>query len=869
MSFLTMKKYPIDTTGESQDNRVASEKHIVSPSYNVIVPIHAPFFQESLIVRYGGTRLTPGTDFQFSDLDEDATRASNKSVYTMIVLKRQDIQGEIILDYQTYGDVNYAGVLAKYIELILKDNRGIDWKNIFNKPEAYPPIYHGHHVKDLRGIWPIVIELQEIKKAIEFLRYKGNMKLRGEIFNHIAALNEKFDRFRDVVDKSIDLAEMKREIINNLSTIVGSPQTLFEESKTTTFIGSILDLPIIGNLTNVGKEGLEHYFVLNNSGAQTSTRTFMEALSNLFVAKGFDHPQVKSFLASADDTAKVSAYSRTVGFDRETFNGFFRQEFYLRVLKGAEELFVSAERYFGKTKIGSVTKEWVISVLKNTIADKVERANLKREILSEVSSTTAREVNARLNERLSNFTISWTNITNKPTFTTAWGEITDKPSLYPTRWDMVTNKPNMDDYASWRVLLAKEHVVNGDYTTRLNKEVVVTAQTNLSEVMSTNANYDILFTNVKNDVPEYNVGKSVLLKSFGTTQKSNHRMLIDVVRGVIYFKYSGSFVPMKLDYSYIGNKPQFFPTHWDQIEGKPANLQVAAVTWDNLTGKPSTFPTTWNDIQDKPTKFSTTWNDVSGKPTTFPSSWNDISGKPTSFPVSWATITDKPSSFPVNWNDIRGKPVIPSGIVSWPEITNKPQTFPTNWNNVESKPNWLNETRNNHDFLEPEFKLESNRKHYQLRLPELFSSTVGVVKCWTMSLVGFGIDGEGGYGIQLKDCFIPLDTTPYGRRICHVKAIKLHDGDYGHILLISGYLMMENGSDADSYFTREYKSSIRKIDKVYTSVGAFRGVESIVFVEGSRAHHYFLSDKDQQPIVGVRVEGRDNQMIDTINRLTW
>lgn len=242
MNFMPLKKYEVDITGANPDNRVMEERHQVSPTYNIIIPVHAPFFQESLVVTYNGKRLVPNTDYQFDDLDVTATQKSNKSVYTTIVLKRQDIQGEIWLNYQTYGDGNYAGVVAKYIELIMKDNRKINWSEIFNKPSAYPPTYHEHHVKDIRGIWPIVLELQAIKQAIEYLRYKGNTKLKKEIFELITNLNDKFDRYRDVVEKSLDLTEMKAAIrdaaqetvdgaFDNIKTKFAQISTEFEELK--------------------------------------------------------------------------------------------------------------------------------------------------------------------------------------------------------------------------------------------------------------------------------------------------------------------------------------------------------------------------------------------------------------------------------------------------------------------------------------------------------------------------------------------------------------------------------------------------------------------------------------------------------------
>lgn len=212
LNFLNGQKYPVDKTGVSPDNRVASEKHDVSPTYNVIVPVHAPFFAESMIVRFGSQRLVKDTDYKFDDLDSDASEVSNKPVYTTIVLTRNDIQGEVILDYQTYGLSNYAGVIAKYIKMFLEDNRGIDFNNLFNVPDKFPPIYHLHHVKDIVGIWPIILELQLIKQAIENLRYKGNVKFRAEIFEHITRLNEKFDNYRTMVADALELAELKATI---------------------------------------------------------------------------------------------------------------------------------------------------------------------------------------------------------------------------------------------------------------------------------------------------------------------------------------------------------------------------------------------------------------------------------------------------------------------------------------------------------------------------------------------------------------------------------------------------------------------------------------------------------------------------------
>lgn len=271
MNFLNGQKYPVDKTGTSQDNRVASEKHDVSPTYNVIVPVHAPFFAESMIVRFGSRTLVKDVDYKFDDLDPDASEATNKSVYTTIVLTRNDIQGEIILDYQTYGLSNYAGVIAKYIKMFLEDNRGIDFRNLFNVPDKFPPIYHLHHVKDIVGIWPIILELQLIKQAIENLRYKGNVKFRAEIFEHITRLNEKFDNYRTMVSDALDLTELK-------ATIRDEAQKLVQQS-----FGNINS-----ELTQIRMEHMGNYWLQLIDGYVLGTKASQDGIrSNDFESSGW------------------------------------------------------------------------------------------------------------------------------------------------------------------------------------------------------------------------------------------------------------------------------------------------------------------------------------------------------------------------------------------------------------------------------------------------------------------------------------------------------------------------------------------------------------------------------------------------------
>ena len=98
------------------------------------------------------------------------------------------------------------------------------------------------------------------------------------------------------------------------------------------------------------------------------------------------------------------------------------------------------------------------------------------------------------------------------------------------------------------------------------------------------------------------------------------------------------------------------------------------VTWDDILGKPESYPTSWEQISNIPTEFSTTWDKVSGKPSTYPAAWGEIQDKPESFPASWNSVSGKPDTFPTTWEKIQGKPE--NFPVSWDSVTGKPETYP-------------------------------------------------------------------------------------------------------------------------------------------------------------------------------------------------
>lgn len=619
MNFMPLKKYEVDVTGSNPDNRVMEERHQVSPTYNIIIPVHAPFFQESLVVTYNGKRLVPNTDYQFDDLDVTATQKSNKSVYTTIVLKRQDIQGEIWLNYQTYGDGNYAGVVAKYIELIMKDNRKINWSEIFNKPSAYPPTYHEHHVKDIRGIWPIVLELQAIKQAIEYLRYKGNTKLKKEIFELITNLNDKFDRYRDVVEKSLDLTEMKAAIrdaaqetvdgaFDNIKTKFAQISTEFEELKK------------------------QHGFELNQ---QSLTQIFNGLNSQI------------------DQLVSQRLNAHQVPWSKVT---------------GKPDFSLSWENITNKPDL--FDGEW------NSLKNKPTTFATRWDMIGAKPTTFPTTWDDVANKPTS-YPSDWNSLRNIPFYLpSSWKkkphDITTSPTVYGyygVGGDQLGSRTG-GSYIYTTLRGGPSELSRSGERVVLHE---IPGEDSLAVERLTDANKGLVWLRPKRGVgvnsngwvPQKIDWENILNKpsSFGTGETGGTGDVsisrIPELKDRYNFATTLDTEPGKRTGQYVLSlKPLFPVSTTNPAISLSINKETGQLSWYDRgpNGETGSLKTHWNDIIDKPSYLPTHWTSIQGKPNLFSGSYSDLTNKPTSFPTNWSDIRNVPNSFPVNWNEVQNKP---------------------------------------------------------------------------------------------------------------------------------------------------------------------------------------------------------------------
>lgn len=181
--------YPFDPTGESNDNLIVKESHIISPpdytDYYFVVPSVGPFFEHNLKVQHwpSGRILVNGVDFILSYKFLGASRATAKPVYGAISILDRVLSGVLEVTYQTLGgpwtiDESKA---AELLSNVSSNPRRTTWEQVVELPHAFPVIDHEWDLVDMVG----ASELRDaIDRITDTLLDQGGSGAVGE--NHAA-----------------------------------------------------------------------------------------------------------------------------------------------------------------------------------------------------------------------------------------------------------------------------------------------------------------------------------------------------------------------------------------------------------------------------------------------------------------------------------------------------------------------------------------------------------------------------------------------------------------------------------------------------------------------------------------------------------
>ena len=183
-------------------------------------------------------------------------------------------------------------------------------------------------------------------------------------------------------------------------------------------------------------------------------------------------------------------------------------------------------------------------------------------------------------------------------------------------------------------------------------------------------------------------------------------------------KYKGVDIDQAIEFSKehadidkkLSEKAELLHTHkLSDITG----LSDLRVSWDNIIGKPETFPCDGSCGGSGDSGGNNSGNSGEGGVVSGTISWGNITGKPSSFTPSAHThvITDLSNigDLKVDWSNITGKPENLGSSnntpVSWETILNKPNTFTPSshthiWDDIENKPTVYTPASHRHNVSE-------------------------------------------------------------------------------------------------------------------------------------------------------------------------
>lgn len=145
MNYPIIRDYKLDINREFEVNKVPNEQYVLRDEQNVFVPLHAPFFSDSLVLRDDkGRELIKGTDYRIFRMMGSLSAMCAQSVAALVEILNPNLK-TLYMDYHAVGSSPlFDRSLIELINSAANDTRLIKWKNIHNKPVVFDPKFHTH-----------------------------------------------------------------------------------------------------------------------------------------------------------------------------------------------------------------------------------------------------------------------------------------------------------------------------------------------------------------------------------------------------------------------------------------------------------------------------------------------------------------------------------------------------------------------------------------------------------------------------------------------------------------------------------------------------------------------------------------------------
>lgn len=185
-------RYEFDKSGENPDNLVANESHVLHDrEKRILQPRHAHFYINSVVITDKATgSVVPRSSYFFDDFSQEVAELTGKGAAGYIVIADSTVSKNVTVTYQAVGgQFTNADVvqLQRNLANLNLDNRPVTWKNIANKPTAFPPTPHLHPIWQTHSYGHLIYAIERLKQAILI----GDENSHNSIWDAINDLNHR------------------------------------------------------------------------------------------------------------------------------------------------------------------------------------------------------------------------------------------------------------------------------------------------------------------------------------------------------------------------------------------------------------------------------------------------------------------------------------------------------------------------------------------------------------------------------------------------------------------------------------------------------------------------------------------------------
>lgn len=209
-----------DTTALNPDNYIVDEElQIVAGKYISVVPKYGAFYTKDFVIKDANGNEVDKSLIAFTDMYEEATRASGQSVFNNAILVDSNLNTKIFVTYRAYGGLfsRNANLLIEWVNEKLNEAvTPIDFFDLIDRPKEYTPKAHLHLWNEVYGWNYIKPHLTRIENAI---------KLESSVFFDLL-VKQIQDQLKDANEKASLLAKYYSDNVIDTITSNISKETL-------------------------------------------------------------------------------------------------------------------------------------------------------------------------------------------------------------------------------------------------------------------------------------------------------------------------------------------------------------------------------------------------------------------------------------------------------------------------------------------------------------------------------------------------------------------------------------------------------------------------------------------------------------------